>query len=287
MSAGRSGGRPLVLCADDYGMNRGVNGAILELGSAGRISATSCMTNAPGWPEAAGSLPRPGGGMACGLHLTLSWGGPLGPMPRFAPGGAFPPLGRVMRAALLGRLPVAEIAAEVGRQFDAFGDALGRPPDFIDGHQHVHVLPGIRAILLAEAARRGWMGRVWFRDPSDRVVAILRRRVGAPKALLVAALSSGFGAAAGRAGFGTNDGFAGFSPFDPRRDLAREMGAFLTDLGSRPLVMCHPARPCPDSGADAIAASRLREFALLSSDAFTDLLAERGLRLVQAPVEPF
>ena len=68
-------------------------------------------------------------------------------MSRFAPTGELPAFGRVLRGALSGRLPLAEIADEFRRQIDAFAAAMGREPDFLDGHQHVHAFPGVRHAL--------------------------------------------------------------------------------------------------------------------------------------------
>ena len=302
--------RHLTVCADDYGMNDAVSQAIRDLAVAGRVSATSCMANAPDWREAAKDLAHlplaraengiqgwapasagvsgegaanvpveHSGRIGIGLHLTLSWGAPLGPMPRLAPGGAFPPLRTLLRASLSGRLELGEIRAEIERQIDAFCAALGRPPDFVDGHQHVHVLPGIRRPLIAALARRGWAGRLWLRDPSDTVAAILARRLAAGKALFVATLAAGFRREARRAGFDTNEGFSGFGPFDPARNPAADMARYLTRPGPRPLVMCHPGHAEPVDPTDAIAAARVREYEYLASEEFPALLARMGLQI--------
>ena len=99
-----------------------------------------------------------------------------------------PALGRLTRAALAGRLPRDEVAAEIERQLDAFEAAWGSGPDFVDGHQHVHVLPGVRGPLLRALTRRG--GRPWLRDPSDALAAALWRPAPA-KALTVGVLATG------------------------------------------------------------------------------------------------
>ena len=52
-------------------------------------------------------------------------------------------------------------------RFVAFEIVHGEIPDFIDGHQHVHVLPVIRLALLAVLTERGYQGRLWLRDPSE------------------------------------------------------------------------------------------------------------------------
>lgn len=276
--------RPVVLCADDYGMNEGVSRGILALAESGRISATSCMTNSPHWPQAGRVLAASAARIGVGLHLTLTWGRPVGAMPVLARDGTFPALGRIVTEAVrpMGRsLDQNEIRIEIERQLGLFCEVMGRAPDFLDGHQHVHVLPGIRAPLLDVLARSGLANRLWLRDPSDGAPAILNRRLSAAKALFVGALARGFRRDAGRVGFRTNDGFSGFSPFDPARDPAPDMESYLTALGPRPVVMCHPGLPDPDP--DEIAVARMRELAYLQSPGFQNLLARRGMVLAPAP----
>jgi predicted glycoside hydrolase/deacetylase ChbG (UPF0249 family) len=275
--------RPVVLCADDYAISAGVSRGILALAEAGRISATSAMSVGPNWPDLAGKLAPLRERIGIGLHLTFTGLRPLGPMPRFAPDGDFPVLRHVVRRAVTGQLPGAEIAAEIDRQLDAFADAMGSAPDFVDGHQHVHALPGIRGPLIAALSRRGLTGRVWLRDPADNPVSIVRRGISVPKALAVAALSSGFGALARRAGFATNRGFAGFSAFDPGRDLASDFSRFLVAPGPAHLVMCHPGHVVAGETLDDVVEARERELAFLASDKFPALLERRGFRLVRAP----
>ena len=265
---------PVVLCADDFGLSEGVSRGILELVGLGRLSATSAMTNCPAWTAWAGRLREHEGRIGVGLHLTLTAGAPLGPMPAFAPSGLFPPLGAVVRRSLAGSLPADEIGAEIGRQIDAFAAAFGREPDFVDGHQHVHVLPGIRRALLDTLTRRRLARRVWLRDPSDTLDAIVRRGISARKALIVRALAAGFGRAARAAGFVTNDGFSGFSPFGTD-GVATVFDRAFRHLGPRPVVMCHPGHP--DDALrrlDAVVEARAAERGYLASDAFAGLLRE-------------
>jgi predicted glycoside hydrolase/deacetylase ChbG (UPF0249 family) len=276
--------QPVVLCADDYAISAGVSRGILELATAGRISATSAMSVAPGWPDLARRLAPLRERIGIGLHLTFTGLRPLGPMARFAPDGAFPVLRNVVRMAVTGRLPGAEIAAEIDRQLDAFADAMGSAPDFVDGHQHVHALPGLRGPLIAALSRRGLAGRVWLRDPADNPVSILRRGVSVPKALAVAALGSGFGTLARRAGFATNQGFAGFSAFDRGRDLTSDFERFLMAPGPAHLVMCHPGHVVAGETLDDVVEARERELDFLASDEFPALLKRQGFRLVKAPV---
>ncbi|WP_279357074.1 ChbG/HpnK family deacetylase [Methylobacterium indicum] len=273
---------PVVLCADDYGLSPGVSRGILDLARKGRISATGSMTNIPAFREAAAPLRELAGTVGLGLHLTLTAGAPLGAMPRLAPDARLPPLGRILALSLSGRLHAAEIRPEIERQIDAFAAAMGRLPDFVDGHQHVHVLPGIRGALLAALAARGWRG--WLRDPGDRPGAI-RARPQARKALVVAGLGLGFRAAARRAGFATNHGFSGFSDFADGDGVAQAFERSFAALGPAPVVMCHPGEI--DEGLralDPVVASRPLELAYLGSARFGAFLQREGLRLVPEPV---
>nr|WP_244424578.1 ChbG/HpnK family deacetylase [Methylobacterium nodulans] len=277
-----------MLCADDYGLSPGVSRGILALARAGRLSATGAMTNLPSFGREAPALREFDGRIGLGLHLTLTAGTPLGAMPRLAPSGRLPALGRLMRMAFAGGLDAAEIAAEIARQLDAFERAIGRPPDFVDGHQHVHVLPGVRGALLLTLKTRGLAGRLWLRDPADRLAAILARP-SAPKAALVRALSLGFREAAGRAGFPTNRGFSGFSDFASGDGVAPAFERAFAALGPAPLVMCHPGEV--DEGLralDPVVESRPAELAYLASERFVAFLEKAGLVLAcRPPTVPF
>ncbi len=59
-----------------------------------------------------------------------------------------------MRRAFAHTLPLDAVREELRAQLDAFEEVWGGPPDFIDGHQHVHVLPGVRTVVIEEMARR-------------------------------------------------------------------------------------------------------------------------------------
>jgi chitin disaccharide deacetylase len=272
----------VVLCADDFGLSEGVSRGILELAESGRISAVSAMTNCPALAGAAPGLRAFDGRVGIGLHLNLTAGAPLGPMPGFAAKGVLPPNGEVVARALTARLPRREIAAEVERQLDAFEAAFGRGPDFVDGHQHVHV-PGLRGVLLEVLARRD-LHALWLRDPRDDLGAILGRGIAAGKALVVEALALGFRKHANRAGFDTNEGFSGFRSFEQPTDVAAVFEAAFARLGRRPVVMCHPAHPdCELAPFDPVPRSRAEELAYLGSDGFGELLARRGIELVPRP----
>jgi predicted glycoside hydrolase/deacetylase ChbG (UPF0249 family) len=234
----------VILCADDFAMTEGVSAGIEELAEAGRLSAISALVTGQHWGAQARRLRRLRDRVAIGLHINMTWGSPLGAMPCLAPSGAFPSLGRLTGRAFAGRLDMPEIAAEVHRQLDAFETALRHAPDFVDGHQHVHILPGIRRAVLGTLARRfSGSGKPLLRDPSDKALAILARRVAVPKALALSLLSSGFGARARALGFPTNRGFSGVSTFNEAVPFEPELKRFFVKPGPLHLVMCHPGYP--------------------------------------------
>ncbi len=266
------------LCADDYAMTPAVSRGILEALEARSLSATSAMTNAPSWAGSAAAL-RPHAARAdIGLHLNLTSGAPLAPMPALAPSGTLPAIGTFLRAG--SNLPLGEIADEVGRQIDAFTAAWGAAPDHLDGHQHVHALPAIRDLVLDELDRRGLAGKLWLRDSTDRPMRVLRRGTSLKKALGLAWLGRGMAAAAGRRSYTTNDGFAGFSDFRLGQDNSELFGRFLRAPGSRHLVMCHPGH-VDDAlrQLDPVTDSREEELRFLLSPAFKALLADTGGKL--------
>jgi chitin disaccharide deacetylase len=232
--------RATILCADDYAMTLGISTGIEELIEARRLSATSAMVTTPHWPTFGPRVAKLRSKIAVGLHFNLTLGKPLGPMPKFAAEGRFGAVGDLIKRGVLGALPLDEIEAELARQLDLFEAVAGAQPDFIDGHQHVHALPGVRGAFLAAIGKRAWLSRPLIRDPADMVAAIMARGAVTGKSLMLAGLSRGFGAAVRAAGFPANEGFSGASAFDERMDFGQELARFLSHPGSRHLVMCHP-----------------------------------------------
>ena len=240
-TTGRPGTGGIILCADDFAMTNGISRGIIELAEAGRISATSAMTTQPHWPSHATWLARVRGHIATGLHLNLTLGAPLGPIPRLAPNGRFGSIGEVTARAMLGLIDRRELRAEIERQFAAFESELGFAPDHVDGHQHVHALPIIRTVLIDVLATRyaHRPQRPLLRNPADRRARIVTRGGARRKALTLAAFSAGFAAAARSAGFTCNDGFGGVTDFSAS-NVAVDFAAACRAPGPRHLVMCHP-----------------------------------------------
>ena len=261
----------IVLNADDYAMSADIDGAVAALADAGRLSATSIMTNMPRWPTGADDLAKRRDRLALGLHLNLTEGRPLSEPARIAltgPDQKFRPLRDLLVRALLGSLRPADIAAEVRAQLAAFTSALGHLPDFIDGHQHVHVLPGVRDGLFTALRELTWPAPPLVRTPANHTTGPRDPLSAIPKRTIAGLLGSGFRARLSREGLPTNDTFAGFSSFRPGPAATDELTRALDAHGDGlHLVMCHPAAPAstatdapPAASSDPLAQRRIDEF---------------------------
>ncbi|NCT82570.1 MAG: ChbG/HpnK family deacetylase [Comamonadaceae bacterium] len=258
--------RQLSVCADDYGLGPAIDRGILALAAQGRITALSCLVTPPRWASAGRALRDCA--VATGLHFNLTEGEPLSPQLRRR-WPRFPGLGALMAQAFLGRLPAA-LDQEFQLQLRRFVAVTGRAPDFIDGHQHVHALPGVRPILLEAAYGLGLPLRSTGRVTGPGF-AFKRRVIEACGGRALSAEMQARHLPAASALLGVYD-------FDPRADYRALVRGWLRTAPDGALLFCHPALGQPDAG-DPIAAARANEMAYLASEAFALDLAEFGVRL--------
>jgi chitin disaccharide deacetylase len=273
--------RRIWLCADDYGISPGVNRGIRDLVARGRLNATSVMVvgHAIGRDEVraledvAANNPR----CAIGLHVTLT--APFRPLTmHFQPldGGMFPDFPKLLRAGFLRRLDPEIIGAELMVQLSAFRELFGRAPDFVDAHQHAQLFPGVRDAFLGavkDAAPNAWVRQ----GGSSQKLA---RRLGAPKALIIDALSAQFRNRAQRADIAFNPGFAGAYDWSRQRDFGALMRQFLDGMPDDGLIMCHPG--FVDDilvSLDPFTTQREHEHAFLGGEHFPRLLAANKVTL--------
>jgi predicted glycoside hydrolase/deacetylase ChbG (UPF0249 family) len=283
MSAKHNAGlalRPIWLCADDYGISPAVNAGIRELIARGRLNATSAMTAAPhldgGQAQALQALNAGAKRVLLGLHVTLT--APFVPRSAdFTPlrHGHFLPQPQMMRAAMARRLKPDVLAGEIGAQLRTFIALFGAPPDFLDGHQHVHLLPQVRDAFLKVAAAMA--PHAWVRQCNrPRSGRRLRER----KALALDVLNLGLKRKAHRLGIATNPAFAGAYDFNSGQNFARLFPRFLAGLPEGGLIMCHPGHvDAALEQLDSLTTQREREFAYFNSEDFPRALAEHGYAL--------
>jgi predicted glycoside hydrolase/deacetylase ChbG (UPF0249 family) len=265
--------------ADDYGIARGVNAAICDLLAQGAINATSVMVVASGFDAreaAALAALRAASGIAVGLHLTLT--APFRPLVAdYAPtrAGSFLPLGETFVAAALGRMRPDAVEAEAAAQIARFIEVFGHPPDYIDGHQHVHLFPRVADAALSAA--RTSAPQAWIRQCGRSV----RSGPGA-KALVLDLLSARFRKRATAAGLRTNPGFAGSYDFGTRTDFAALFATFLQSLPDGGVIMCHPGLVDAElSRNDTLTGPREREYEFFKSGAYRELLAANNCALAR------
>ena len=275
--------RPIWLCADDYGISESVDKAIRDLLMRGRINATSVMVAAPSFHRAeAASLNAINAGtrrIAIGLHVTLT--GPFRPMsPDFRPtrAGQFLSLTEMLARGMLRLLDRNRLALEIATQLKAFVAMFGRTPDFIDGHQHVHLFPQVREALLAvvkENAPLAWVRQCGRASNGSA-------RFADRKAMVLDVLSAKFRALAAAQGIKTNPAFAGAYDFASATgaDFAQLFPGFLKELPAGGVVMCHPGFVDAElERLDPLTTLREREYAYLGDDAFPGVLRAHGVAL--------
>jgi predicted glycoside hydrolase/deacetylase ChbG (UPF0249 family) len=116
--------RVLIVNADDFGLSPGVNRGIIRTYESGIVTSASLMVR---WPAAAAAAAyaRANPRLGVGLHLDLGeWAFRFGSWVR-----------------LYEVVPLDDPGAErdeCRRQLDRFRELVGRDPDHIDSHQHVH-----------------------------------------------------------------------------------------------------------------------------------------------------
>jgi hypothetical protein len=171
-------------------------------------------------------------------------------------------------------LPQQAVLAELRAQAQAFVQAAGQKPAHLDGHQHIHHLPGIRTCVLDFARTQ----------PGLRV-----RHTGAPRGpgatikrwLIAATGGKALGRALAREGLAANTVLLGAYDF-VAQDYRALMQAWLSAVPAEgALLFCHPGE-ADATTTDPIAAARVRELDYLGSPAFADDLARADVQLVPA-----
>lgn len=277
-----SEGLKLIVNADDFGISEAVNRGIVEAHVRGIVTSTSIMATAPKFEHAV-ELARQRPSLAVGVHLVLTEQRPLIGAAAAAslvrPDGTFElHLKQLLKKRLRGLVAMSEVRSELDAQIRRVRSA-GITINHLDGHQHVHVLPGISRVVAELAAAHGISA---VRYPAERVRGYMLRSVKhAPRVIEQAALNM-FCAASPLARLRRSDEFVGFY-FGGRLDEAN-LETVISGLPTRGTVelMCHPGdegmRPTDDwhyawaAERDALISPRIRE-----------LLLARGMQLVSRP----
>lgn len=265
--------RLLIVNADDFGLTPAVSRGILRGHRDGIVTSTSALVVAPGFSESARLL-REAPALGVGVHLAaVGEDPPLSPASRIASlvgaGGRFP---RDWKAFLMRspRVRSADLEAEFAAQIEEASSA-GLSIDHLDTHQHLHLLPAVRAVVLRLAKR--------FRIPAIRVPRAGLRR---PAGIAVRWLSRGLAREAAREGVAFPRRFEGFDQ-SGRMGLAPLLVALSKLARTRAAtaeISIHPGeREDSDRGRYAWGYDWPAELAALVAPEARDAVARAGFRL--------
>ena len=265
----------IVICADDFGMHPGIDAAVLRLAGMNRLGATSCLVDGGSFVRNAKALSV--SGLQVGLHLNFT--------ERLTTGSdstAFP-VSVLIARCYLRQLDEVAVRRQIVRQLDRFEAVVGRPPDFVDGHQHVHQFPQIRQNLMAELVRRYPHKRLWIRNTrmgrlrwtgAFRFKAGIIQRLGSARLVRLAR----------GAGFAVNQEFLGVYDFRGGRETyGRLLRTWFSVAGQASVLMCHPA--CEPDGNDVLGGQRVAEFDVLADKRTGAWLEEYDLSVGGLPVD--
>ncbi len=156
----------LIVNADDFGLNTGVNRGIIECHQKGIVTSTTLMVNCPGTQEAA-DLAKENAELGVGLHCNLTVGQPISKRKTSLTDedGFFWPRREFTKKVLTGKIKPSDVLEEIELQWDVFV-SLGLTPTHIDSHQHVHVLPGLAKVFVRFANEK----KVPMRVPNETMI---------------------------------------------------------------------------------------------------------------------
>lgn len=262
MSAPRSEvSKRIVVCADDFGFTDVACEAAIELAAKGAISAVSCAVDGAAAARHALALLAVSSGTSLGLHFNLT-------EPATAPAHARLD-SWLWRAQVMRSIDTAQVRAELRRQLSRFETLFARPPDFVDGHEHVHQLHAIAPLMIDELSAR-YGSRIAVRSTQPLQFRGLKAGVIAQlggKRLFQLLHAHGLT---------TNADFAGVYDFSRRIPYAHRMQQWLASIADLGLIMCHPERAPPER-TDA----RSLEYMFLGSETWHQLRQHYSVRLVQ------
>jgi predicted glycoside hydrolase/deacetylase ChbG (UPF0249 family) len=282
----------LIVNADDLGWTDGVNRGIAEAHNKGIVTSASILANGAAFARGA-ELARATPALGVGVHLNLSDGKPLSPPREIASlvnalgefeGGPESLLMRMARRILR----LKEIENEWEKQIQKVVDS-GIQPTHLDGHKHVHMLPGLFQIVLRLAKRHG-IGAVRVSHEASSLRAalssgkkqniqvVMKQGVQARALKLLARDAR---ALAETTGIVSADYFCGIAQtgeltVDGVAKLLQSLPEGTTEM------MCHPGFADPElqKSSTRLQDSRQTEVAILTNPHIRNLVASQGIRLI-------
>jgi len=156
----RCRGKRLIVCADDFGLTKGVNNGIIKCFQKGILTSTSLMANGPKFRHAL-HLAEKNPGLDVGIHLTLTDLSPLRPYLIKnlikTNGKFFTSYLKVIKKILLKPTTLTQIEDEFRFQIEHILQK-GIIPSHINSHKHIHIFPPIWKIVIKLA----WVYQIPF-----------------------------------------------------------------------------------------------------------------------------
>jgi chitin disaccharide deacetylase len=261
----------LIMTSDDFAQSEAIDAGILHLIKLGHLTATSCLTQSPRWLQAAKLIDEAIRAKAdIGLHLDFTQYNPI----------LKSSLLWIMMQSCARVLPKKLIVNAIHQQLDAFENALGTAPDYIDGHQHVHQLPQIREALIEVLMQRYANQLPWIRISKPLITDGL-------KAHVIACLgANGLMKLARQHGIRNSQSLLGVYDFNlDQSQYQAKLTAWLSHAASGnaiPALMSHPAKSSiANQYGDPIYAARTVEYSVLADEAFKQSLKMLNIQLVR------
>jgi len=284
--------RNLIVNADDLAWAEGVNRGIAEAHRNGIVTSTTILANGTAFASAV-ELVKATPSIGVGVHLNLSDGKPVSP-PETVPsivndrgefkGGPEALLLRVARR----NLQLNEVEIEWERQIQKVVNA-GIQPTHLDGHKHVHMLPGMFEIVLRLAKRNNIAAvRISHEGSSLRAALSSGEKQNIPlvmkqgvQARVLKLLARDARALAEAAGIASTDYFCGIAQtgeltIEGMKCLLQNLPEGTTEM------MCHPGFMDKEleESATRLQDSRELEVQILTSPDIRNLVASQGIRLI-------
>ena len=176
--------------------------------------------------------------------------------------------------------PLPAVIGILEQQLEKFVDTMGVPPDHIDGHRHVHVLPVARDAVIHVAKRIG----AYVRATIEPIDAAMWRRPGRFESFYLARASRQLKKLALESGIATNRGFRGVRTFREKDRYDALFRKMIGGAGEGCLIMCHPGHiDGLLARRDQLIGPREDEWAYFSGPDFPADLADAGLELSRLP----
>lgn len=234
----------MIVCADDFGLSSNVDEAIYELCALKRLAAVSCLVALERCTaELCQSLRRYETNVDLGLHLSLTCEG-LEQEPSLRP--AARNLSTLTCHIIAGRTTDLDLIGGISAQYSLFLKKFGRPPDYIDGHLHVHQLPLVRRGLVEFISTLPTTDRPYVRNTASRTRELVSADLPWTKAGVIGLLGRKMKNLLARAGIPTNSGFFGIYDFAQWKSFPEYLLRFIDcSSNANSILVVHPGHNEP------------------------------------------